>query len=115
TENRVRRVGKRAAQQSDKPDLTSFGDWARNPDRFWKHVLTFDIIEDTSNKLEFKVTECLWAKTFRDTEAPDIGYAVNCHADFAFAEGYSTNLRLVRTKTLMEGHDCCNFRYLWQT
>jgi hypothetical protein len=46
--------------------------------------------------------------------AVDIGYAVICHPDFASAEGYSTKLRLVRTKTLMQGHDCCNHRWLWK-
>jgi hypothetical protein len=115
TEDRVRRVAKRAAQEPGKHDFKTYNDWARNPDRYWKHVLTFDIIEDTSSAFEVKVTECLWAKTFREANAADIGYAVICHADFAFAEGYSTHLRLVRSKTLMEGCDRCNHRYLWQT
>lgn len=115
TENRVRRFSKRSAKKSGKVDFSTYTDWARNPDRYWKHVLTFDIVEDTSNAFELKVTECLWAKTFREAGAADIGYATTCHADFAFAEGYSTKLRLVRSKTLMEGHDCCNHRFLWQT
>ena len=44
----------------------------RDPSRFAKHVLTVEIVEDTPQAIEVKVTECLWAKTFREMEAADI-------------------------------------------
>jgi hypothetical protein len=34
-----------------------------------------------------------------------------CSPDFAIAAGFNPKLRLTRTKTLMQGHDSCHFRY----
>jgi hypothetical protein len=84
-------------------------------DYFWKHALTFDVIEDTKTAFEVKVIECIWAKTFHDFKAPDIGYAMVCYADFAMAPAYNPKMKLNRTKTLMQGHDCCNHRYVMGT
>jgi hypothetical protein len=85
---------------------------------FWgynyAYSLTFTIIEDTDKAIEQKITECLYAKTFRDADAADIGYAYCCYADFPAAQAYNPKLRLIRTKTLMQGHDCCNHRYVWE-
>jgi len=113
-EKQSRQSGRKTAEEATRPDFSSFTDWARKPSRFWQHALTFTTVEDTPSAFEINVTECLWAKTFREAGGVDIGYAVICHPDFASAEGYSTKLRLVRTKTLMQGHDCCNHRWLWK-
>lgn len=109
-----RQIGQNMAKSFPNPDFASFNSWAKNPDRFWQHVLTFSIVEDTEKAFQVKITECLWAKTFRDANAADIGYAVSCHGDFAMASGYSPNLSLVRTQTLMQGDAFCNHRYLWE-
>ena len=37
-----------------------------------------------------------------------VGYASICHPDFAMTEGYNPKMKLLRTKTLMQGDDCCN-------
>lgn len=72
-----------------------------------------EIIELTDKVCEAKITNCLWAKTFRDMNAGDIGYANTCHGDFSSATAYNPKLKLKRTKTLMEGHDCCDHIYTW--
>lgn len=95
-------------------DFESFKGWARQPDRFWQHALTYEVVEDTESALEVKISECLWAKTFREMEAADIGYAGICHGDYAYAEGYNPKLRMERTKTLMQGDDRCDHRWLWE-
>jgi hypothetical protein len=41
-----------------------------------------------------------------------IGYFLSCYADFASAEMFDPKLRMIRTKTLMQGDDCCNNRYV---
>ena len=46
-------------------------------------------------------------------DAPSQGYATVCFADFALPEGFNPKIKLVRDKTLMQGHDCCNHRYEW--
>ena len=82
--------------------------------RLWKHALTFDIVEDTGKALEIRVTECLWAKTFHEGHASDIGYATLCHPDYAHCQGFNPKIKMIRTKTLMQGDDCCDHRWVWE-
>lgn len=59
--------------------------------------------------LEFCVTRCPQAELGRALGAPDWLYAMTCstdpHAAAAFGLGFE------RTKTLMQGHDCCDHTY----
>jgi hypothetical protein len=84
-----------------------------NPNGMLENTDPWEIVEDTENVLELRMKECLTAVVFRQENAADIGYATVCHADFALPQGFNHKIRLVRTKTLMEGHDCCNHRYEW--
>jgi hypothetical protein len=113
TERRAREGGQKFANSAG-ADFRTFTEGTRNPDRFWQHVLTLKVVEDTPQAFEIKVTECLWAKTVRGKKGEDIGYATICHWDFAFAEGYSPKLRMVRDKTLMQGDAFCNHRWIWR-
>ena len=98
-----------------KNDFATFrAETKEKPNRFWEHVVTKVITEDTESSFEEKITECLFAKTFREAGAADIGYAYCCYYDFPSAQAYNPKLKLIRTKTLMEGDDCCNPRYIWE-
>jgi len=57
---------------------------------------------------------CARADIYREWEAEDIGYLVECKGDFAAVAAQHPNLRLERTKTLMEGDDCCDFKFIWE-
>ena len=103
-----------AAKSLPKRDLAAFVTPLKNPDHFWKHVLTFSIVEDSPKAFEVKVTECLWAKTFRGMNAADIGFATVCFPDYAVASAFNPKLKMIRSKTLMQGHDCCNHRYVME-
>jgi len=108
--------GREAARMSPKNDFATYilqnKKFFSSP--FWNHVLTYTIVEDTEKVFEKKYTECLFAKTFREANASDIGYATYCYGDFGFAEGFNPKIRLTRTKTLMQGDDCCHFRWVWE-
>ncbi|MCX6579199.1 MAG: L-2-amino-thiazoline-4-carboxylic acid hydrolase [Candidatus Aminicenantes bacterium] len=80
----------------------------------FQHSLTYETVENTSRVLELKVHECLWAKTFREVDAADIGYAAICYADYAMAEAFNPKIKMIRSKTLMQGHDYCNHRYVME-
>jgi hypothetical protein len=116
----MKRVIDQAAKQqkaqspgkAGKNDLAAYTRNFREPGGFFQKVLTFQIIEDTPRAFEAKVTECLWAKTYRDFNAADLGYILSCYADFSSAEAFNPKMRLIRTKTLMQGDDCCNHRYV---
>jgi len=98
-----------------KNDFATFkSQYKEKPNRFWEHVQTRVITEDTDRSIAEKITECLFAKVFRDAGAADIGYAYSCYYDFPAARAYNPKLKLIRTKTLMAGDDCCDPRYAWE-
>ena len=80
----------------------------------WKDILTPEIIRADDEVFELKFTECLWAKTFREENASDIGYAGVCYQDYEMARSFNPKMYLVREKTLMQGHDCCHFKWKMQ-
>jgi hypothetical protein len=73
-----------------------------------QHALEAEIVEQSPEAFEYRVKRCLWAKTFRDEGAGDIGYALVCYPDYAVARGLNPKLQLIRMKTLMEGDDSCS-------
>jgi hypothetical protein len=94
--------------------LAAFTTVLKKPDPFWQHALTSKIIEDTEKAFEIEVTECLWAKTFREAKAGEIGYATVCRQDYTMCQGFNPKIRMIRTKTLMQDHDHCNHRWIWE-
>jgi len=88
------------------------GDLLTGESRFWSHVLSYTFPEQTETAVEVRVTRCLWAQTFRDAGAADIGYAIICHPDFVSAPAFNPKIRMTRTRTLMEGDDHCNHRWV---
>ena len=99
------------ASQVPNNDLATFTAPYRDPNSRNVNVLTIEIVEFTEDVCEYRVTECLWAKTFIDAGAADLGLACICHPDYAAIEAFNPEFEMVRDKTLMEGHDCCNHRY----
>jgi hypothetical protein len=77
----------------------------------WSNILSPTIIREDDEVFELKFSECLWAKTFREANASEIGYAGVCYQDYAMARSYNPKMSLIREKTLMQGHDCCHFKY----
>jgi L-2-amino-thiazoline-4-carboxylic acid hydrolase-like protein len=105
-------IGKNEADNKTDHSLKSYIE-KFHPNNY-KETLTFNILEDTENAFEIEVTECIWATTLRDMNAADIGYASICYGDYAWATGFNPKIKLVRDKTLMEGHSCCNHRYIME-
>jgi hypothetical protein len=111
------------AQRIQERDLDAFLSWDFDPPiedadrrkRFWSHALTIQRTEATATSYEMKVTECLWAQTFREANEADLGFATICYADEAMASAFDQRLKLTRTQTLMNGDDCCYFRWIWET
>jgi len=82
------------------------------PAPIYRAALTWDIVEKSSTALEFRFSQCLWASTFRAEDASEIGYATVCYGDYAYTKAISPSIKLIRTKTLMQGDDCCNHRFV---
>jgi hypothetical protein len=103
-----------AARQATDRNFAIFVGGLKSPTPLYQHALVYEVVEDTPKAFEFRISQCLWAKVFREDGAADIGYAGVCHPDFAVVSAFNPKLKLVRTKTLMQGHDCCNHRYVWE-
>lgn len=116
TYERAKERAREAAKRSPINDFAAFtsGSKKRHSSPFWNHVMTYTFVEDTEKALEWKITECLFAKTFREANASDIGYATQCYGDLGHGEALAPKIRFTLTKTLMQGQDCCNHRYVWE-
>jgi len=108
------KMGRQMAKNFPKNDLAAFTMIMKKPNYFWENVLTLKIVEDTEKAFEIKVQECLWAKTFQKYRAEDLGYTMICHPDFAMAKAFNPGIKLLRTKTLMQGHDHCDHRWVFE-
>jgi len=96
--------GKMQAGMTKEQTLQGYVAIFKNP--IFQNFLTFDIVEDTEKAFEINVTECLSASSFLKQKAGDIGHAFVCWGDYAWAEGFNSNIKLVRDKTLMQGPAC---------
>ncbi len=101
-----------AVKQVGGRDFAAFKRVLTSPavENFWSR----EVVEDSDSVHELRVTECLWAATFRAANAADEGYASVCHGDYAFASAFNPQLSMVRDRTLMQGHPYCNHRYSWK-
>jgi len=104
------KAGKARADSSPDNSMASLASVFKHPRA--NEVLTMEIVEDTDEAFEIKVTECLFEQFFRQENATHIGFAAVCWGDYALAEGFNSKIKLIRDKTLMEDHGYCNHRYI---
>jgi hypothetical protein len=80
----------------------------------WAGDDAFEIkmIKETEKELFFDVSYCGYAQIYEKLGVKSLGCTLSCIRDFYFLEGFNPKITLKRTKTIMEGADCCNFRYV---
>jgi hypothetical protein len=74
-------------------------------------VWEMDVLERTPTTYFFNVTRCLYYEKYRELGVEEFGVEFSCCRDEPFARGLNPHLVLMRTKTLMEGADHCDFQY----
>jgi hypothetical protein len=74
-------------------------------------ALNYEVVKQTPDAFEINVTECHYAKFYKEIGAPELGFLLTCSADFSMAEGYGADVQLTRTQTIMQGASHCDFRY----
>jgi len=74
-------------------------------------ALKYTVAKSTPGAFELNVTECRYAKFYKEIGAPELGFLLTCSADTDFfgAEGFGA--RLTVTQTIMQGASHCDFRY----
>ena len=74
-------------------------------------AMKIQIIRENENELFFDVTYCGYAQMYERMGIKELGFILSCSRDFPFMEGFNAEIELTRTKTIMEGAECCDFRY----
>lgn len=75
-------------------------------------ALDYEVVKQAPDAFEVNVTECRYARFYKEIGAPELGFLLTCSADFAFAEGFGTDVQLTRTQTIMQGASHCDFRFV---
>lgn len=105
----ARKDGARFAQQFG-DDLSGMervsGVWAAGGS------LGIEPIGKSEDRLDFNVTRCQYAEFYKELGLPELGDLFHCNRDFAMVEGFSSNLTLKRTQTIMQGASHCDFRFV---
>ena len=73
--------------------------------------VTFEMIRQDKDALEFDVTDCRFAKFFRALGEPELGALLVCATDFDIVAAGGSEVGLTRDQTLMQGAPSCTFRY----
>jgi predicted ArsR family transcriptional regulator len=68
-------------------------------------------MERTAKEVQMKCTKCPVADLYKQAGGTEWGYHLYCAADNHIAEAFNSKIGFRRTKTLMEGHDCCDHFY----
>lgn len=74
-------------------------------------VWKMEVLEQTSTTYFFNVLLCPYYEKYKEIGLDKLGVEFSCCRDEPFAKGLNPKLSLLRTKTIMEGADYCDFRY----
>ena len=67
----------------------------------------YEITQQDDKVLEIKYTKCLFAEIFREMNAADIGWAVQCSAGETVIKNYNPNMMFSNPTNLMKGDSSC--------
>ncbi len=76
-----------------------------------EEALVIDVLKENEDEFHFNVTRCLYAEIYQKLDETELGKCLSCERDFPFNDGFNPEITLVRTQTIMEGADHCDFRY----
>ena len=84
--------------------------------KHWKKLaeggsLETNQMECTDSQLTFRVTYCKYAEFYKEIGATELGMILSCCRDSPFLEGFSYNIKMKRSKTILEGNSSCDFIY----
>ena len=74
-------------------------------------AFAYEIVENSEKVNEAKFTQCLPAKIWREMNAADLGYALECSPVDAMAKAFNPKMKGAVLKTLMKGDSYCLVRF----
>jgi hypothetical protein len=104
-------VGKRQAQSVPETTFENFTAGFRR--MITGNTLTGEVVEDTEKVFALEIRECIWPEVLGEVGLDgEVGHAAVCNMDYHWPPAFNPAFKMERSKTLMQGHDCCNHRYL---
>lgn len=90
----------------------SLADFARSAAQWTQgDALEIEVLEQTDEVLAFNVTRCRYAEMYEALGMRSLGRTLSCARDAAMVQGFSPEIELRRTQTIMEGATHCDFVY----
>jgi len=77
---------------------------------FFNKAFAYEVVESSDKVYQEKFTQCLPAKLWREMNAADLGYALECSSVDAMAKALNPKMKGTLPKTLMEGDSHCLVR-----
>ena len=74
-------------------------------------ALKYEITQQDDKVFEIKYTKCLFAEIFKEMDAADIGWALECSAGNTVAKIYNPDMKFSNPKNLMKGDSICIERF----
>jgi predicted ArsR family transcriptional regulator len=74
-------------------------------------ALDYEVKEQSQDAFDLDVGRCRYAEFYKELGEPELGFLLVCSADYLMAEGFSPEIKLTRTQTIMQGASHCDFRY----
>ena len=78
----------------------------------YNKAFQYETVENTDKVLELRFTECLPAKIFREMNAADIGYALECAPTDVVTKSFNPKMRAENPKNLIKGDSVCIARFV---
>jgi hypothetical protein len=72
-------------------------------------ALTLEERDSNAKCVRTDVTRCAYAEMYRRNNLTELGSLLSCQRDNYLFEGFNPDLVFTRTKTIMDGCDCCDF------
>jgi len=99
---------------ADKYGGNTLGKLSKIVNEVWVNdeAMKIKINKEDEDELCFNVISCKYADMYEKLGMKELGCILSCSRDFSFMEGFNPEIELIRTKTIMEGSECCDFRYV---
>jgi len=107
-----------AKQLEGRPSVETFAEFKKlmkglHENDFARNLFTITYPVDNDHDAEFRTTECIPTRVFREMGAEDLGYLMCCQPDFT-TPAFCDRVSLKRTRSLMRGDAYCDTMYCWK-
>jgi hypothetical protein len=77
----------------------------------FNQAITYQVVESSDKVYEAKYTQCLPAKIWKELNAADLGYALECSFGDAMGKAFDPRMKYVSVKNIFKGDDYCFERF----